>query len=201
MLAIVSVVLPACVSGQKYYDMEQRAQTAEEVNILLAQEVVLAEEELAQMQLEQEEIYEELEALVIAGSIRMEMLESGLQLTLEGDVLFSTGSSAISEDGKKLLADLSNELQDFPYQIIVLGHTDNQPIMTARYPSNWNLAADRAANVVNILQAEGLPGKQLAAVSLGDSTPVADNESAEGRAQNRRIEIRVRPVTAEDVGR
>jgi len=200
-LAAAMTVLSGCVSYEKYYALQQRCEATEAANVMLAEEVVLAEEELAQMNREQEEIAEELEALIVAGAIRMQMLESGLQLTLSNDVVFETGSATLSADGKDLLKTLSEELQDFPYQIIVIGHADNRPIATARYPSNWNLAADRAANVVNVLQAEGLEGQQLGALSLGDTMPVAGNETAEGRAANRRIEIRVRPVTSDDVGR
>jgi len=201
MLGAVAAILPGCISYEKYYKVEQERDAAVEANLMLAEEVVFAESELAQLQREQDEIAIELEALIIAGTVRMQMLESGLQLTLSEEVLFSTASATINEEGKKVLTGLSTELQDFPYQIIVIGHADNRPIATERYPSNWNLAADRAANVVNVLEAGGLPSNQLGALSLGDSAPVGDNETEEGRKENRRIEIRVRPVTSAEVGR
>jgi chemotaxis protein MotB len=188
------VLLSGCVSQQQYYEEQQRTARAEAGEVVLTEAVLLQEAELEMLRREQEEIAAELEVLVIAGSIKMELMKSGLHITMEDDVLFESGSSIIKSDGKKVLKQLSGELSDVPYQIVVLGNADSSPIVSSRYPSNWNLAGDRAANVVNLMIAEGIPGIQLAAVSLGDTQPIASNETAAGRKANRRIEIRLRPV-------
>jgi chemotaxis protein MotB len=76
--------------------------------------------------------------------------------------------------------------------IVVEGHTDNQPIATQQYPSNWELSAARAAAVVRLLEGQGLAAPRLAALGLGASRPMASNETDVGRAQNRRVIIKIR---------
>ena len=89
------------------------------------------------------------------------------------------------------------ELAEIPFQIAVLGYTDDVPIgasLTARYPSNWELAGARAASVVRVMEGAGVDPERLVAVSFGANDPVASNETPDGRAQNRRIDIRLRPI-------
>ncbi len=96
-----------------------------------------------------------------------------------------------------LLKELVGALEGVPYQIVVIGHTDNVPIgpgLAKRYPSNWELAGARASGVVRIMVAEGVPPEQLLAISMSDTRPLAANDSPEGRKRNRRIEVRIRPV-------
>jgi chemotaxis protein MotB len=93
------------------------------------------------------------------------------------------------------------QLKKSSHQILVIGHTDNKPIgpaLVKHYPTNWELAGARAASVVRLFAHSGLPSKRLLAVSMADAQPVASNSTPEGRARNRRIEIRLRPVPAED---
>ena len=68
------------------------------------------------------------------------------------------------------------------------------PVLAQRYPTNWELAAARATSVVRVMEAEGIPAEQLVAISFGETHSVASNDTEEGRAQNRRIEVRLRPV-------
>jgi chemotaxis protein MotB len=82
-------------------------------------------------------------------------------------------------------------IPDRRYQ--VEGHTDNVPIKTTRFPSNWYLAAARAIGVVNHMVDSGLPASVVSAAAFGDTFPVASNDDADGRSQNRRIEIVVVP--------
>jgi chemotaxis protein MotB len=103
----------------------------------------------------------------------------------------------LKPEGLELLSELAEEIKLQPYQIAVLGFTDNVPVgpkMRAQFPSNWEVAGARAASVVRLLQAEGLPPAQLVAVSRGENQPIASNDTAEGRAQNRRIDVRIRPI-------
>ena len=89
------------------------------------------------------------------------------------------------------------QLNDF---VEVRGHTDNRRIggaLARRFPSNWELAAARAARVVRLLEERGVPGDRLAVVSYGPNVPLVPNDSAENRALNRRIEIRLEPRKAE----
>jgi chemotaxis protein MotB len=133
--------------------------------------------------------------------ITIQQMQSGVILNLPESVLFDSGSAQVKKTGGKVLNKVAKELQDVPYQTIVGGFTDNVPIsksLAKQFPSNWDLAAARATSVVRLLEEHGVPGGRLVAVSLGENQPVASNDTAEGRAQNRRIEIRLRPVVIEE---
>ncbi|WP_455200935.1 OmpA/MotB family protein [Kaarinaea lacus] len=132
--------------------------------------------------------------------ITIEQMQSGVNLNLPEGILFDSGSAVVKKSGQVVLHKLAKELWDVPYQTIVAGFTDNVPIskrLQEQFPSNWDLAASRATNVVMFLEESGIPKGQLVVVSLGENQPVASNDTAEGRAQNRRIEIRLRPVVVE----
>ncbi len=90
-----------------------------------------------------------------------------------------------------------------PFQIIVQGYTDNQPIATAQFPSNFSLSAERAVTVVSLFLTNGVAGSQLAAEGFGEFSPVASNDNEVGRAQNRRVVIVIHapdPVAGPDGG-
>jgi chemotaxis protein MotB len=119
---------------------------------------------------------------------------------LPNEVLFATGSANLKPEGQALLKELVGALEEVPYQVIVIGHTDNVPIgpgLAKRFPSNWELAGARAASVVRMMASEGLPPEQMLAISTGDTRPIASNDTEEGRKRNRRIEVRIRPVVVQ----
>ncbi len=138
---------------------------------------------------------------LVAKQITISQMKSGVNVNLTEGVLFSSGSASVSDAGRAVLEKVSAELANMPFQTIVAGHTDNAPIggkLAKTFPTNWDLASARATEVVRILEKSGLPGARLVAVSFGPNQPIASNETPEGRKQNRRIEIRLRPVeTAE----
>ena len=116
---------------------------------------------------------------------------------MPGEVLFGSGSTTLTDSGREMLLKVGAKLKDTSYQTVVAGFTDDVPIggaLAQKYPSNWELAGARAARVVRLLEAGGVPNERLVSVSFGENQPVASNDSEEGRAQNRRIEIRLRPV-------
>ncbi len=165
----------------------------------LSQELALRDQEVEQLRREQEELMEELEVWVVAGLIKMELLKDGLHLVLSEEILFPTASDELNDTGREVLTKLVEELEQLPYQIAVIGYTDNVPVgprLAARYPSNWELAGARAASVVRLFQGAGIPAQQLLVISRGESLPIASNDTPEGRAENRRIEIRLRPVVS-----
>ena len=114
--------------------------------------------------------------------------------------MFDSGSSEVKKSGEAVLQKVAKELSEISYQTIVGGFTDNVPIskrLVQQFPSNWDLAASRATNVARRLEDSGVPKGRLVVVSFGENQPVAPNDTVEGRAQNRRIEIRLRPVLIE----
>jgi chemotaxis protein MotB len=132
--------------------------------------------------------------------ITIEQMQSGVNLNLPEGILFDSGSADVNKTGEIVLHKMGKELWDVPYQTIVVGFTDNVPIskrLAEKFPSNWDLAAARATNVVRMLEDSGVPKERLVVVSAGENQPIASNETTEGRAQNRRIEIRLRPVVME----
>ncbi len=152
------------------------------------------------MSAEVEDLVTSLEAEVMAGQIEVEQMRDGVRVSLSEDILFPSGASQISEEGREVLGRVAHELAPDPYQVIVGGHTDNVPIggsLAERYPTNWSLAGARAAEVVAILEQGGVDSERLVSLSFGDTRPIASNDSEEGRSKNRRIGIRLRPVVIE----
>jgi chemotaxis protein MotB len=132
--------------------------------------------------------------------ITIEQMQSGVNLNLPEGILFDSGSAEVKKTGEIVLHKMAKELWDVPYQTIVVGFTDNVPVskrLAEKFPSNWDLAAARATNVVRMLEESSVPKERLVVVSAGENQPVASNDTVEGRAQNRRIEIRLRPVIVE----
>ncbi len=124
-------------------------------------------------------------------------LKGKLTVDILNRVLFDTGRSELKEEGKQVLLDVAEVLERYPNrQIHVIGHTDDIPFSstTGRYRNNWELSAGRATAAVAFLQQNaGVNPKRLAIVGFGEYHPIASNESAEGRAQNRRIAIVIMP--------
>jgi chemotaxis protein MotB len=132
--------------------------------------------------------------LIDTGKLRVRMADGRMVIRLATDVLFQSGRADLSEDGTAAIAEVTQTLVAIPgrrYQIE--GHTDNMPIATKQFPSNWELAAARAITVAKTMIGAGLPALNVSAASYGEYKPVATNETTEGRTQNRRIEIVVVP--------
>ena len=123
----------------------------------------------------------------------MATTETGVKVVILEKILYGSGSSELSPEGRQLLKLLARSLRQGKHQCIVVeGHTDNVPLKAGtRIPlySNWELSAVRAARVARLLEQEGLDPKNLSARGLGFFHPVAANDTPEGRQQNRRIEI------------
>jgi chemotaxis protein MotB len=136
----------------------------------------------------------DLEAEVAAGQITIQQLREGLQLNMAQDVLFASGSPELNEAGRSVLNKVAKRLKEIPHQVEVRGHTDNVPIRSGRFPSNWELAGARASGVVRYLADHKVDPHRLVSVSYGEYVPIATNETPEGRQKNRRIEIALEPM-------
>jgi chemotaxis protein MotB len=132
----------------------------------------------------------DLEDEVAAGQIHIERLRSGLKLNLSEEILFPSGSATLNASGTAVLSKVSRRLVELPHTIAVEGHTDDVPV-AHRYASNWELAAARASSVVRLMIELGVAPDRLKAVSRAEFAPVASNDTDEGRAKNRRIEIQL----------
>ncbi len=129
--------------------------------------------------------------LIDAGKLKVKIADGRMVLELPTDVLFGSGKAKLSEDGLAAVKEVAEVLDSLPAKrrFQVEGHTDNVPIKTSRYQSNWQLAAARALNVVQAMIETGMSGDRISAAAYGEFRPVAKNDSDEGKARNRRIEI------------
>lgn len=110
-----------------------------------------------------------------------------VEVEIKSSILFNSGSAHLSQQSLPLLQRLSGILAPLPNTVHVEGFTDNIPIRTVAYPSNWELSAARAASVVHLFVKAGMDPLKLAAIGYGEYRPVADNSTAEGRSRNRRV--------------
>ncbi|HZK84526.1 MAG TPA: flagellar motor protein MotB, partial [Desulfosporosinus sp.] len=115
--------------------------------------------------------------------------ERGLVVSIQETLLFQSGSADITTGARDILSKISTILAAAPNQIKVEGHTDNLPINTAKFPSNWELSVIRSINVVHILQNEGISPSRLSAAGYGEFRPIYPNNTAAGRGKNRRIDL------------
>ena len=173
----------------------------EEELVETAAALVSQNEQVDGLQATYEGLLEDLEEEVANGQVRISQLRDGLQVGVAQAILFPSGSASLSRQGIEVLESVTLRLVDSTYSIAVEGHTDSQTIrvtLQERYPSNWELAGARAASVVRLFAEGGVGDARLTAVSRGSTHPIADNSTAEGRARNRRIEIRLRPMGEDD---
>ncbi len=132
--------------------------------------------------------------LIDAGRLRVRIVEGRMVVEMATDVLFASGSARLSDEGRAAVKEVAEVLADLPgRRFQVEGHTDNVPIQTRQFPSNWQLASARSITVVSEMIDAGVPPDNVSAASFGEHKPTADNETPEGRAANRRIEIVLLP--------
>jgi chemotaxis protein MotB len=159
------------------------------------------EEELARVQATYDTLVNDLKAEIEQGQVTITQLADRLSVSMVDRILFPSGEAAITPEGVKVLERVGNVLKNTQRKVIrVEGHTDNIPIsqkLEATFPTNWELSAARATNVVRFLQEKvGIAPDRLEAVGLSEFHPVATNTTPAGRSQNRRIEISLLPETS-----
>jgi chemotaxis protein MotB len=139
-------------------------------------------------------IFQELSSIVdelgLTGDLSFTTFRNGLVVSLADKVLFDLGVAEISEEAFPLLDKIGDIISKCPYSVEIKGHTDDVPIHTERFPSNWELSTARAVNVLRyFVEILGIPPERLSAAGFGEFQPVAPNETDELRAKNRRVEI------------
>lgn len=125
----------------------------------------------------------------IADQVELTGTAERINLTVKDEVLFDRASADIKPTGKALLGELAKLLNQSVAPLSIEGHTDSVPIRTARFPSNWELSSARATHVTRLLAAHGVDVRRMRAIGYADTRPRADNDSAEGRARNRRVAL------------
>ena len=117
--------------------------------------------------------------------------EEWLEIELSSTLLFGSGSADLNPPAIELLGSMASLLEEHNNPVRVEGFTDNQPIQSSKFPSNWELSAARAAAVVQLFIEEGIAPQRLAAVGYGEFQPIAENNTAEGREKNRRVVLMI----------
>ena len=143
---------------------------------------------------EYRQLIQRFKSLTDAGQLSIKIVDGRMVVALPSDILFASGSSRLSGKGNETIGKVTEILvgvSDKKFQ--VEGHTDNVPIRTKSYPSNWELASARAINVLKTMVSSGMPEHRISAASFGETRPFQSNDSKEGKQANRRIEVVVVP--------
>jgi len=155
------------------------------------------EEEVQTVSRTYEDLLDEMKGEIEKGQITITELKGKLTVDVVDKILFDSGRAEVKPEGLEVLRRVVGILKDVTDKTIrIEGHTDNVPIggaLAKRYPTNWELSAARAINITRYLESEGIDPALLSAAAFGEHQPVADNETPEGRAKNRRIAIILLP--------
>lgn len=135
------------------------------------------------------ELRELLAEEISQGRVSVERVREGERVRIAGDGLFASGSGLVSDRYISLIKRVALALEPLEGDIRVVGHTDNQPMRSLRYPSNWHLSKARAASVATLLCLDLSHPERVQSEGLGDAEPLVSNQTPQGRARNRRVEI------------
>ncbi|MBP1154349.1 MULTISPECIES: flagellar motor protein MotB [unclassified Paenibacillus] len=155
------------------------------------------QEQMRQEQEDMEELKRQLDQYIQDNNLTTQLNtllnHSHLMITISDNTLFDSGSAEVKTVARDLAMSISSMLREYPgYEIKVSGHTDNLPIHNWQYRSNWDLSADRAINFMKVLlENAGLDPSRFSAVGFGEYRPVDTNDTLEGRAKNRRVEVSI----------
>ena len=180
-VAFLSVILLAIFGWFKYELMSRSASVQKQIAEIGRMTPPPAPPKLHLKQLLKDEI--------AAGTVGVDEDARHSAVTFRGDAMFQPGSVAIKSSIAPLVAKIASEIVKVPGKVTVFGYTDNVPIRSRQFPSNEALSEERATQVMQMLQSAGVPPGRLEAVGKGDADPIGDNGTAQGRAQNRRVEI------------
>jgi len=176
-LLLAALSLAGCVPQQQYNQEVQQVQQLQYLNGTYQQ------------------LNQSLQTEVASDQVQIRQLQNRLEVTMVNAILFPEGGWELSERGRQELSKTLPALQGVTgKQIVIGGFTDNLPILrplSDRFPTNWDLSAARAISVVRYLSEQGIDPSQLSAVGFGQYRPIASNDTPEGRAKNRRINMAI----------
>ncbi|HZS50948.1 MAG TPA: OmpA family protein [Bryobacterales bacterium] len=127
---------------------------------------------------------------ITSGEVEISLEPRGLVLSLKDSAFFAPGDDAVSPEARPILAKVAQALRQVPGEIRLEGHTDDRPIHSGRFPSNWQLSTARSIAVLKVLTGElGFPPERLAVAGYGEYQPLESNETESGRRKNRRVDL------------
>jgi chemotaxis protein MotB len=152
------------------------------------------EEEIRERNRIYEEVLGRFRSLIDSGRLSVSIVRGRMVINLPQDILFSSGSADLGREGRETLSEIAAVLSEFDNRSFqVEGHTDDDPISTTQFPSNWELSAARSLSVVKLLVDRGVSPELISGAGYGEFRPVATNQTEEGQRLNRRIEIVMLP--------
>jgi chemotaxis protein MotB len=184
--------------------MKQRLQALGQNMASLSTDMEAAKKRMAEMQKQQEaaekraqqfrDMVAKFKSMIDAGKLQVEIRNGLMLVKLPDNILFDPGKVDLKPAGKDAIQQVTQILSGIEgRKFQVTGHTDNIPIKSAKFKSNWELSTARAVEVTKLMIADGMDGKRLSAAGYADELPVGDNATDDGRRTNRRIEIVVQP--------
>ncbi len=197
MIAILSFLVDGCavvVQKGRRSDIEKIRQLERELSEL--------RRSLRELEHTKSVLEERLAKEIENKQVSLKMQERGLVVTFVAEILFDPGKAKLKKESLPILDKVAKVLkEDVPssYRISIEGHTDNQPIKYSGWKSNWELSVHRALSVLHYLEKKGVSPERLSATGFGEYQPVASNQTEEGRALNRRVEIIIIPSEVKKV--
>jgi len=177
--------------------LEQQKASLEQQQAESKKQIAALEQQKAQLQTASQQDKSQYDALVRnlteevkKGELQVRQYKNMLTVDVAEQLFFDSGRADLKDTGKAVLKKVGEALKGYEDKVIrVVGHTDNVPIKTKVFPSNWELSVARATTVVRYLQETGIPPERMVASGRAEYQPVAENDTPEGRKKNRRIEI------------
>lgn len=165
-----------------------------EYNSVVNQNIVPPDSEIKIQETSQEQLGQRLQEVInknnYGSKVKLVENERGVTIRILDDILFQSGKAELSSGSQKILASLAEIIKQLPNDIRIEGHTDNVPVIGGQFPSNWHLSVARATNTAYFLMnVEGVNPEKVSIVGYSSYKPVADNETDEGKALNRRVDI------------
>ncbi|MFT3923109.1 MAG: OmpA family protein [Myxococcales bacterium] len=141
-----------------------------------------------------QDMVDKFKAMIDSGKLRVRVVRGRMVVELAENILFDSGKDELKKEGQEALTQVASVLSSIANRDFqIAGHTDNIPIKSAKFPSNWELSTARAVEVTRFLADKGVDPSRLSAAGYADTQPVASNSDSDGRRQNRRIEIVLMP--------
>jgi len=141
----------------------------------------------AQLDAIQRQVERVLGPLILGDQVTVSREGLWIEIDIRADVLFASGSAVLEPAAREAILQLATVLRELPNELRIEGHTDDVPIASALFPSNWELSAGRAASVIRLLEERGVDPRRMAVIGFGEKRPIADNRTPAGRSANRRV--------------
>ncbi len=183
------------VETQRFVDLAGSMQRAFNIPVLKGSDeaVSVGEQGATRISTDFERISSEMAALTkqmgIAQNVEVTMSREGIIIRVSGNLLFDSGRADLKDDALPVLAAITKRVRSMPNELRVEGHTDDIPINTPFYPSNWELSSARALAVTRYLVDNGISPRRLGSIGFGEYRPVVPNDTRDNRAKNRRVDI------------